>query len=206
MKAGGKKNEHERARQSDKVTSCPCMVNCVCSMRPSPWRLKQTWYKCNRASSSLPTLAFSCTPRPSSFLSVFTLYSPNTHSASFHTHQSDKKTKLQICLSSIFSFHPPLQEIWPPRFINDLTSAIQTTWCTLRRWSSFEKDYLCVCVCTVTVVCLHNGVTNWLFCSNDNISQWFFTAMWLNTMSTLAWLTNRFLKITHDLQLQTQNM
>lgn len=38
MKAWGKEKEQERA--SDKVTSCPCTVNLVCSVRPSPWRLK----------------------------------------------------------------------------------------------------------------------------------------------------------------------
>lgn len=30
MKAGGKEKEQERARQRDKVTSCPCMVSAAC--------------------------------------------------------------------------------------------------------------------------------------------------------------------------------
>lgn len=36
MKAGGGETEQERVRQSDKVTNCPCMMNCVCSVCPPP--------------------------------------------------------------------------------------------------------------------------------------------------------------------------
>ena len=99
MKAGGKQKEQERARQSDKVTSCPCTVNRVCSVSPSPWRLKHRPDKnaTGHRPPSLPSPPLSSSlsaplaryvPPPS--LSIFTLYSPNTHSPSFLPHQPDK--------------------------------------------------------------------------------------------------------------------
>lgn len=215
MKARGKEKEQERARQSDKVTSCPCMVDRVYSVCPSPWQLKHRPDKnaTGHGPPSLPSLSSPCTPRPSPFLSIFTLYSPNTHSPSFLPHQPDKKPhnppSLPLSLSESENAAVPLIHAFlSPSSWGNVTSGASwmisfllckqhhVHWGTEAAFKETTSLWAWIQACDC--VCVHNGVTNWLFCSNNNISQWFSTPIWLITMPTLAWQPHNFLRLAEN--------
>lgn len=183
------RQRERRVRQSDKVTSCPHMVNRVHTVRPFPWRLKtQTWWKCNSAQSLPPLSAPLACHIPPPFLSIFTLYSLYMCLPSFHPHQTHEKLSVRVrdgCSSSHPRFPVTLlfEEMWP-RGLHEWSHfcyANNTMYTKEQKQLLKESTYKCVCVC------LHNGVKNWLFSSNNNISQRFSTPMWLITMPTLAW-------------------
>lgn len=166
MKAWGKEKEQERA--SDKVTSCPCTVNLVCSVRPSPWRLKHRPDKNATGhrppSPPSPHLARHVPP-PSYLFSRFTLRT-RTRPPSSLIRQINPPPNPNNCLTLIRVWercspsHPCfpltllLRKCDPGGFMNDLISAMQTTPCTLRHRRSFERGDLSVCAHTSVCVCI----------------------------------------------------
>lgn len=125
-------------------------------------------------------LSSSSMSHPFPISSILTLYSPNMR---FIQHRSQpESSQLAWCMTAS---HPPLEEMWPRGFMNDLMCATQITLCTLGHRSSFETGQ---CVRQRT----HNGMANCLFCSNDEISEWFSTSVGLIIMLTLAWHPHNF--------------
>lgn len=202
--------EWERARQSDKAASCPCIVNRVCSVRPLPWRPRHRPDKNatgHRPPSPLPSLSapLACyIPSPSYLFSRFTLRTRTRPPSSLITQikpptslSSSQSESAAVLLIQALLSPSSWGSLTPGGFMNDLISAMQTTPCTPRHRSSFGKG-LRLCAHVQVCVSLHNGVTNWLFCSNNNLSQWFSTPIWLITMPTLAWHPHNFLRLAEN--------
>lgn len=94
-------------------------------------------------------LSSSSMSHPFPISSILTLYSPNMRPFIQHRSQPES-SQLAWCMTAS---HPPLEEIWPQGFVNDLICATQITLCTLGHRSSFETGQ---CARKRT----HNGMAN----------------------------------------------
>ena len=177
-----------------------------------PWRLKA---RPNKNATGLgpvsrcplPQLHSHSTSFPPSYLfSCFSLrtrthpFSPsdekkNNNNNAHNSSIPSLRMRTPLLLTSTFPSHSSLEEMWPRG---------------LHEWSHFYcanntkyteaalRGTTFVYVGRQVRVSLHNGGTNWLFCSNNNISQWFSTPIWLITMPALAQRSHKLLWLVEN--------
>lgn len=149
--------EQERARQSDKATSCPCMVKRVCSARPLPWRPRHRPDKNatgHRPPSPIPSLSapLACyVPSPSYLFSRFTLWTRTRPPSSLITHikppttlSSSQSESAAVLLIQALLSPSSWGNLTPGSFMNDLISAMQTTPWTWGTEAALKRDYVYV--------------------------------------------------------------
>lgn len=198
MKAGGKEKEKGKTEWwgGEVVLAC-------CLQRASiPMATQTELIKMQQGNvPHHPALSSSCTLHPFPFLSIFTLCSPNTHSPSFLPHQPDKKThKLTLSLgvwTSCSSCHPCVHLTLLLRKC-DPRDSWMISFLLCKQHCVHRDSEVALKETTSVFVCLHHGVTNCLFCSNNNISQWFSTSIWLISMPTSAWHPQNFLRLAEN--------